>query len=123
MRYLSDQWMKRADAALGDLDPLDGQVCVGFLVVGGPEGDRPYMLELGPDAVHVIPGVDERAEVTLRLDWAVAVSIATGVASAQRAFLDGKLVVGGDVGVLLGHQSVLATIDDHLAELRSETTF
>ena len=123
MRYLSDQWLSRADTALGVLEPLNAAVLIGFVVEGGPEGDRPYMLELGPQAVRVVPGVDERAAVTLRLDWAVAVGIATGEASAQRAFLDGELVVGGDIGVLLGNQKVLATIDDHLAILRAETEF
>ena len=59
----------------------------------------------------------------MTLSWEVAVAIATGRASAQRAFLDGDLQLGGDTGLLLGHQRALTDIEDRLDELRAETDF
>lgn len=122
MRYLSDQWMQRADSALTGLQPLSTDLSIGFVVVGGPEGQRSYTLRLGPDTVGIQPGTDD-AGVTMTLDWEVATGIAQGAGSAQRAFLDGRLKIGGDVGLLLGHQKELADIDDHLGALRAETSF
>lgn len=122
MRYLSDQWIRRADSALTGLHPLATDLAVGFVVLGGPEGKRSYTLRLGPDTVGLQSGTDH-AGVTMTLDWEVATEIAQGEGSAQRAFLDGRLKIGGDVGMLLGHQKELADIDDHLEALRAETSF
>ena len=122
MRYLSDSWLEAANTALAELSPIPTAVVIGYVVTGGPEGERCYSLQLGPDTPGVSAGV-EHAGVTLRLDWELAVAIAQNQASAQRAFLDGELVLGGDVGLLLGHQKALADFDDRLATLRQKTEF
>ncbi|MFT7601248.1 MAG: hypothetical protein ACI8TP_004199 [Acidimicrobiales bacterium] len=122
MRYLSDEWLARADEALTDLPPLDDDVLVGFVVTDGPNGDRSYGLRLGSGSVGVEPG-SGAAAVTLRLRWDLAVAVSQGRASAQRAFLDGELVLGGNVGLLLGHQRELKTIDDRLVSLRASTDY
>ena len=122
LRYLSRAWLERADACLGDLPPVAESLAVAIAVVGGPDGDRRYRLVLGPDRVGVSPEPDP-AGVRMTLEWADAVAIARGESSAQRAFLDGRLRLGGDSSLLLGHQDALAAIDDRLAELRSATDF
>jgi hypothetical protein len=122
MRYLSDQWLTNASAAVAGLDPLHDDLVVGYIVTDGPDGDRSYTVTLGSDVVAISPGIS-RAHVTMRLDWQLATEIAKGRASAQRSFLDGNLVLGGDVGRLLGHPKALGVIDDRLAELRTRTEF
>lgn len=122
VRYLSDDWLAEADAALAGLPALPRPVVVGFVVTDGPDGDRSYRLVLGPDRVGVAAGT-EGAGVVLTQRWDTARAIARGEHSAQRAFLDGDVRLGGDVRVLLGHQGELAAIDDRLAELRARTTF
>jgi hypothetical protein len=122
LRYLGDRWLARADEALSGLTPVPADVAVGVTVTGGPEGERRYRLILGPDRV----GIDDRVEsvgVRMTLDWEEAVAIAQGRTSAQRAFLDGRLRLGGDAGLLLGHQDALAGIDDRLADLRAVTRY
>ncbi len=114
--------MQRADSALTSMPPLGTTLAVGFVVVGGPEGERSYTVRLGPDSVGLQPGTSS-AGVTMTLDWKDATEIAQGSGSAQRAFLDGRLKIGGDVGMLLGHQKELADIDDHLEALRADTSF
>ncbi|MEM7274334.1 MAG: SCP2 sterol-binding domain-containing protein [Actinomycetota bacterium] len=121
VRYLSDDWLRRADELLADQPPLEAAVAVGMIVQGGPDGDRRYRMVLGPDRV----GVDRSDEVgvSLTMDWDVAVAIAQGRSSAQRAFLDGRLQLGGDAGVLLGHQKALAAVEDRLGPLRAVTDY
>lgn len=121
VRYLSDEWLDAADAALRDLPPTDTGALIGFSVTGGPSGDRRYTLRLGPDSV----GIDRSAEpeVTLCLPWACAIGIARGETSAQRAVLDGVLIIEGDAGILLGHTGSLSAVDDRLRGLRDRTEF
>lgn len=122
VRYLSDEWMQRADRALAVLTPIAAPVAVGILVRSGPEGDRGYRLILGPDRVGVEVGTDGSG-VQMSLDWDVAVAIAEGQTSAQRTFLDGQMQLGGDTSLLLGHQQELSNIDDQLDELRAITSY
>lgn len=122
MRYLSDSWLHAADRALQGLEPVPVSLVVGFLVEGGPDGDRRYSVRFGPESVGIISGTDA-AGVVLQLDWNLAVGVALGQDSAQRAFLDGGLRLAGDVTLLLVHGAALAAFDDRLATLRATTDF
>lgn len=121
VRYLSDRWLAEADRLLSGQTPLEANVAVGMIVTGGPDGDRRYRLILGPDRV----GVDTATEVgvSMTMDWPMAAAVAQGHSSAQRAFLDGELQLGGDAGVLLGHQQALTEVEDRLAPLRAVTDY
>lgn len=121
-RYLSDEWLTKADEQLAALSPISTAVSVAMTVTDGPDGERNYRLVLGPERVGVAPGVGDSG-VSMTVTWPVAVAIATGEASAQRAFLDGNLQLGGDTSLLLGHQQQLADIADKLDGLRSTTDF
>ncbi len=55
-------------------------------------------------------------------DHETALAIASGHGSAQRAFMTGRLQVGGDLRVLLDHSEVLAQLDDVFAAVRARTT-
>lgn len=129
-RYLDDRWLAEADTALSDLRPVEADLSIGVTVTGGPDGDRHYRLVLGPDRVGIDPGGDggggagdAGTGVRMTLGWPDAVAIARGAVSAQRAFLDGRLRLGGDTGLLLGHQEALAELDDRLAPLRAITRY
>ena len=54
-------------------------------------------------------------------DYATAARIAAGRLGAQRAFVEGRLRVGGDLSLLIRHHKVLSTIDDALAGVRART--
>jgi hypothetical protein len=121
VRYLSDAWLEAAGAALDGFPPLTESLTVGFVVTGGPDGERSYRIELGPGPVAVRPGAGD-AHVTLRQSWETARAVARGTRSAQRAFLDGDIRIDGDVRALLGHGG-LGAVDDRLGELRDRTEF
>ena len=121
MRYLSDEWIEAANQAVKQIEPTSEQGSVGYIVTDGPDGERQYRLTFGPDGVHFARGAE--ADITLRLTWPLAVSIADGSASAQRAVLDGQIRIGGDIRVLLGNAEHLSTIDGHLTHLRALTDY
>ncbi len=121
MKYLSDAWLDRAAIAVAGVEPVDEAFSIAYVVTDGPDGDRSYTLQLGPDAVTVRFGVD--APVTLQMTWTVACGIARGELSAQRAFLDGDMRIGGDAQALVGTTDSLAAVDDALTELRATTTY
>jgi len=50
-----------------------------------------------------------------------AARIAAGGLGAQRAFVEGRLRVGGDLSLLIRHHKALSTIDDVLAGVRART--
>ena len=122
VRYLSDDWLQRASDALAEVVPLDVALTVGFVVSGGPDGERRYSLRLGPGPVAMVPGCEE-AVVVLSQSWDTAREVAAGDRSAQRAFLEGDIRLEGDVRALLGHQAQLSVVEDHLASMRADTTF
>lgn len=123
--YLSDAWLAAADLAVADLTPLDGHLVVAMVINGGPQDQYRYDITLGPDSVgfaSTLAGTSA-ADVSMTMEWSVAVGVAQGQRGAQRAFLDGDIVLDGDVTRLLGHQEALAAIDDRLADLRARTDF
>ncbi|MGF1596280.1 MAG: hypothetical protein ACFCVK_05020 [Acidimicrobiales bacterium] len=120
--FLSDEWLAAADQALAAVRPLAEPVRVGYRVTGGPAGTSTHRLILGPDRVGAERS-DGDDELALTLDWDLAVAINRGEQNAQQAFLDGRIQIGGDPRILLGHQVQLAEIDDRLASLRARTTY
>ena len=123
MRYLSDEWLQAADQALEGLQPIAASVVVGFVIEGSIDAeDRSYQLRLGPDRVGIDTGVAD-ADVVMVLGRELAGDIAQGETSAQRAFLEGRLRLSGDVNLLLGHASIMASFDDRLASLRTRTEY
>lgn len=122
MKYLSTEWIEQANKAVEGGAGSDGDSAIGFVVTNGPDGDRSYSIVLGTDSAGVVEGA-ESAGVTLTMDWNLAASIAQGNASAQRAFLDGQIRLGGDARVLLGNSEAMAEIDRRLAKLRKLTVY
>lgn len=119
--YLSPEWIAAADASVAGLTPLDDTVVVGFMVTD-TEHQHEYRVDLGPGIVGVRPGVDG-SNVTIRLSRTLAIAIANGETSAQRAFLDGVLTIGGDINVLIANAAAMAAVDDRLGSLRARTIF
>lgn len=120
--FLGDAWLAAIDEALAGVPPPpDGsRVSIEYRVLGGPEGDTVHQITLGPDRISAHRPLFEPA-LTLTLSWDLAVAINQGAVSAQGAFLDGRIRVGGDPGLLPTHQLYLAKIDDTVASVRSVT--
>jgi SCP-2 sterol transfer family len=130
VRYLSPEWIAAAGRAVAGDDRLRAALAGVALVVeqrvtGGP-GDVVWHLTIGPDGVALCPGPadpDRPADLRLTTDYATAAAVASGTIGAQRAFVEGRLRVGGDLSLLMAHQRALAAVDDALAPVRARTTY
>jgi hypothetical protein len=96
------------------------------VVTGTPDGDIAWRLTLVDGEVRLSPGVgaaEGAADLRFTTDYPTAAAIAAGEVGAQRAFVEGRLRVGGDLSLLIAHQRALAGVDDALAKVRAETTY
>jgi hypothetical protein len=124
VRFLSDEWL----AALGraaetiDVDP-DVSVVIEQTVRsgGGDHEDVTWHTTVAGGRVEVSPGPSSIAAIRLSSDAETAWQIAGGRLSAQRAFLDGRLRLGGDVRSLMAARPALDAIADAFSGVRAET--
>ena len=91
------------------------------MVTGGPRGTIRWHVTIDDGEVGLADGPAVEPDLRFTTDYATAAQIAAGALGAQRAFVEGRLRVGGDLGVLIRHQKALSTIDDALASVRART--
>lgn len=127
--FLSDAWVEALDTAARAHAELaartaDLQLVVEQRIDGGP-GHDPLVFHVTFDrgAVTVTHGPADVPTLTFTQDRATARAIATGEASAQRAFMTGQLRVGGDLQSLLAAQDALTGLGDVFAAVRATTDF
>jgi hypothetical protein len=131
VEYLSPEWLTAA-AALVAAEPslaaaAAGNELVVEYVVEDPGEDGPgdpvvYHLRLSGGAAALGPGAVPDADVRFRCDRATALAVARGDLGAQRAFMEGRLRIGGDVRAIVAAQEVLAAVGDVLAPIRPAAT-
>ena len=85
--------------ALGQLERLDG--CIRIVVTGGDSGDWGVGLRLGPGPVP------EEATCTVSITAEDAEALSTGELDPMQAFMGGRMVVTGDMTLMLQMQAVL----------------
>lgn len=124
MRYLSDEWIEALDAAARDHVGLRAAARGADLVLQQTitDADRTtYRIELRDGDVRVRSGSVDAPTVSLSTDRSTAAAIARGEASAQVAFMNGNLRLGGNITALLDHHELLAGLDDVFADVRDRT--
>lgn len=127
-RFLTPAWIAELDRRVGADASLqratdDVSLVIQQVVTGGPDGDVAYHVDLDHGAATVRSGTADRPDVTFRQDYATAVAIGSGELSAQAAFMVGKLIVGGDVGMLLTNQRAFDGVEDIFASVRAATEY
>jgi predicted lipid carrier protein YhbT len=121
VRFLSDAWLAATDEAASAASvPADVTLVVDQTVTDGEREVR-YHLAVADGRIAVRSGPAPQATVTFRQDLATAWGIASGQASAQRAFMAGRLRVGGDLDALVNHRDVFAALDEALRSVRTRT--
>jgi SCP-2 sterol transfer family len=126
VQYLSPEWMEAARLAIardaGLARATAGvRLTVEHVVVDGPGGIGRWHVTIDDGDVALTEGPAEDPDLRFTTDYVTASSIAAGTLGAQRAFVEGRLRVGGDLRALIRHQKALATIDDALAGVRVRT--
>ncbi len=108
-----------AEASRAAIGPVGGLVhSAGTAGITGIAGVTPENFDSGM-ALHVRPIV--LMVQAFRQDLATAWAIASGQVSAQRAFMAGRLRVGGDLNAMVAHREVFATLDGVLSPVRAQT--
>lgn len=69
-----------------------------------------WTVRLSGGQATVVAGGDPAPDIRLSCDRATAEAIRDGRLSPQRAFLDGRLRIGGDVAAMIEHRAALAAI-------------
>ncbi len=116
-RFLTTTWVDELDRAAATLTcAADVDLCIEHHV-----DDFTYHVLLADARVHVRNGAAAQHTVRLTTDAVSAAAIARGELSAQRAFMNGLLRVGGDALALERALPALRAIGDAFAEVRERT--
>ena len=121
VQYLSEEWIKEADAALrssglrtSEGDPLAVEQRVGEVV---------FHMEFDESGARVGSGPAIDPAVIFCQSWDTAVAIAQGDFSAEEAVLSGEITFEGDPMALLSHRRLLADAEDVFADVRARTVW
>ena len=90
------------------------------VIPDGPDGrEVAYALVVSDGRVRVVRGRVADPDLTFTQDRATAEAIHRGDLSAQAAFMQGRLRLGGDLRAVIDRASELAAIDDVFASARA----
>ena len=105
--FLSDDWFDALIAQAKATPPAPGLTITLQQTV---DAEMPIVWHtmINDDGVTVARGEAASPDVRLRSDLATAAGIHDGSVSAQRAFLDGTLQIGGDLHALMAARETLA---------------
>jgi hypothetical protein len=125
-RFLSPEWFEEVETASAQSSRSGSNtLIIRQVVTGGPAGDVSYLVLVddGHAQVTRTDKGDLHPDLTITTAWETAVGIAQGSLSAERALMDGRLRVAGDLSRLAAHRGRLAGLDPIPAEVRASTTF
>lgn len=128
IRYLSLDWLDALTAAVAadhDLQHLAVEHTIGVtqVVTGGPEGDVTYHLQVGNGLATFGAGSAHPEDVRMQQTWDTAVSVATGALNAQKAFIEGRILLTGDQQRLMAAQPVFGALDAVFRAIRERTEY
>ena len=128
IRYLSLDWLDAlttAVAADDTLQQLAGTHSIGVtqVVTGGPEGDVTYHLQVGDGRATFGAGAALPEHVRMQQTWDTAVSVATGELNAQKAFIEGRILLTGDQQRMMASQPVFGALDAVFRTIRERTDY
>ncbi len=107
--FLSDTWFEALSARVeGTPVPADVSLVIEQVVSGEPGQVWHFILAGG--TATITRAAHETPDVRLIADRAAAEGIHRGEISAQRAFLDGHLQIGGDIEALMSNRETIAAI-------------
>ena len=107
--FLSEAWFESIAAQAATANPPDGvDLTIEQVVVGEPTVR--WQVCVAPSGVKLDLHAEAAADVRITTDRETATEIHAGRVSAQRAFLDGRLQIGGDIQLLMEHRQALADL-------------
>jgi SCP-2 sterol transfer family len=132
VRYLSPEWIEAAADAIAADDDLPATLAGVTLTVeqvvedapdAGPDGTVTWHITVADGKVALVAGPATEPDLRFTTSYETAAAVASGELPAQRAFVEGRLRVGGDLSLLITHMRAVAAVDDALAPVRARTTY
>jgi hypothetical protein len=128
MRYLSLEWLdalSEAVEASADMRAVASQHTIGVtqVVLGGPEGDVSYHLQVADGRAAFGAGAADPEDVRFEQDWDTAVGVATDGLNAQEAFVTGRIRLYGNQQKLMDSQPVFKALDEVFNTVRDRTEY
>ncbi len=118
--FLTDAWLDELDAAAqgAELPPMP-PLALQQVVPDGPAGEVAYALVVADGALKVHRGRVAKPDLVFTQDRATAEAIHHGELSAQAAFMQGRLRLGGDLRAVIDRATDLASVEDVFARVRA----
>ncbi len=125
VKFLSPEWTQAIVDALNNSDDarqaLKGvEFVLQQVVTGAPDGDVSHWTRFEDGKVKGAVGETESADVTITQDYETAAALSRAELNAQAAFMQGKLIVTGNMGKLLQNQSALDVLGPVMAGVETE---
>jgi len=119
--FLSDAWFDALDAAARESRvDADLRLVIQQVVTGPPEvADVAYVVTAADGRIRVRKGRADAPDITFTQDRVTAEAIHRGELSAQTAFIEGRLRLGGDLRAVIERSAALVAIDDVFAAARA----
>ena len=118
--FLSDDWLDELAAVARDAAlPVMPRLALQQVVPDGPAGEVAYALVVDSGRVEVHRGRVAKPDLVITQDRATAEAIHRGELSAQAAFMQGRLRLGGDLRAVIDRAADLASLDDVFARVRA----
>lgn len=123
--FLSDAWLERLDAAARAAgvrgEPLTIEHCI--RPASGTDEQTPirYHVSIDPSGARVRAGAAAAPTITFEHDRDTARAIAEGELRAQRAVIEGRVKVSGDVMALIDRREDLGRLDEAFAAVDNRT--
>ena len=122
--FLTQEWIAELDAAARRVKVPDDVDLTVQQVVEAEDGSRvEFAIRVADGRISVLSGCAEAADVTITQDRPTAEQIARGQLSAQTAFMEGRLRIGGDLRGAVDRALDLARLEDVFAAARGSTTW
>ena len=107
--FLSDEWFDSLAVAATRAE-VSAETSLVVQQIIGSDPVISWWICIEDGVVIVDRGEAREADVRLTTDRDTAIGIHRGEVSAQRAFLDGRLRIGGDIAALMTHREALETV-------------
>ena len=124
VKFLSEEWAEALKAELNSSESFKeaaaGKTATIQQVIGSGDDEIHYWISLADGAIDMGIGDAASADATITETYDTAIALAKSELSPVTAFMTGKVKIAGNMGMLLGLQSVLALLPAAMAAIDVE---
>jgi putative sterol carrier protein len=124
VKFLSVEWAAAVKTALNDdqgfRTAAAGKNASIQQVITGPDGQTDYWIKIDDGSIDMGVGDAATPDATITQSYETATALAKSELSAVTAYMTGKIKIGGNLGLLLGLQTVLARLPAAMATIATD---